>query len=127
MDTAGILRIIAGVGGIFVLCMVFLALARRNMKESMGVGWSFFGVLLILMGAVPGLSGWSRVIPEEAAGILVLLSGILLWVLFALSCLISQLMMKNQELAMQVSLLNQENERILYQLELLTGKKKVNL
>lgn len=32
--------------------------------------------------------------------------------------------MKNQELAMQVSLLNQENERILHKLGILTDEKK---
>ena len=32
--------------------------------------------------------------------------------------------MKNQELAMQVSLLNQENERILHRLGILTDEKK---
>ena len=35
---------------------------------------------------------------------------------------ISSLLMKNQELAILVSLLNQENERILRELEKLTGK-----
>ena len=35
---------------------------------------------------------------------------------------ISSLFMKNQELAILVSLLNQENERILRELEKLTGK-----
>ena len=46
---------------------------------------------------------------------------------FKLSSSISQISMKTQELAMQVSLLNQENERILYELEELTGKTKVDI
>lgn len=43
--------------------------------------------------------------------------------MFYLSQVISQLIRKNQELAMQVSLLNQENERILRELRDLTTKK----
>ena len=49
------------------------------------------------------------------------------WGGYELSALISSLAMKNQELAMQVSLLNQENERILSELSELTGKSRREL
>ena len=47
--------------------------------------------------------------------------------LFKISEYVSVLSRKNQELAMQVSLLNQENERILTELQQLTGKNKTEL
>lgn len=127
MGTAEILRIVMGLTGAVLLWQVFVSLAKRKMKESIGMCWSIVGGGMILLAVVPGLSGWSNVIPKEAALAWVLGGIAVLWLVFMLSRHVSTLMMKNQELAMQVSLLNQENERILKQLELLTGKKKVNL
>lgn len=127
MGTAEILRIVVGLTGLFILWVNFLAMAKRKMKEYIGVGWFLGGLLLILLAAVPGLSDWTQIIPAKGAVALVIVGDAVLWGLFSLSCNISQLVMKNQELAMQVSLLNQENEKILHQIELLTGKTKVNL
>ena len=45
-----------------------------------------------------------------------------MWSGYELSVQISSLSLKTQELAMQVSLLNQENERMLKALSELTGK-----
>lgn len=119
---------IAVVGvGIFVLCIDFLSFVHRKMTESFGLAWGFFSVVLILLGAVPGLSDWSKVVPEElcpaflTVGILAILGA------FYISRSVSKLIRKNQELAMQVSLLNQENERILCEIEQLTGKSKTNI
>jgi hypothetical protein len=47
--------------------------------------------------------------------------------MYQMTIQISSLLMKNQELAMQVSLLNQENERIIKELERLTGKQARDL
>lgn len=127
METANILRIIVGVTGGVLLWADFITLARRKMKEAIGMCWCIFGILLIALATVPGLTGWSKVIPTETVAAVVLLGVMLLWLLFTLSRHVSTLMMKNQELAMQVSLLNQENERILCQLEMKTGKRKVDL
>lgn len=127
MGTAETLRIAAGAIGVIILWVNFLAMAKRKMKEYIGVGWFLTGVLIILVAVIPGLSGWAEVIPGRAVPALIITAASVLWGLFSLSCTISQLVMKNQELAMQVSLLNQENEKILRQIELLTGKTKVNL
>lgn len=56
-----------------------------------------------------------------------ILSAFLVLFLFKISEYVSVLSRKNQELAMQVSLLNQENERILTELQQLTGKNKTEL
>lgn len=65
--------------------------------------------------------------PDEADGdviyLLIFLLGLfLLFVVFAICKSVSVLIMKNRELAMQVSLLNQENERILHELGILKDK-----
>lgn len=79
--------------------------------------WSAFAVVLILLGIVPGLSDWSKVVPIEAVPAFVLINLAVIFSFFYLSCAISQLLRKNQELAMHVSLINQENEIILQKLK----------
>lgn len=49
---------------------------------------------------------------------------LVLWGCFEFSLIISKLTLRNRELAMQVSLLNQENDRILTELENMTGKSR---
>ena len=51
-----------------------------------------------------------------------LVGAVAVWSGYELSVQISSLSLKTQELAMQVSLLNQENERMLKALSELTGK-----
>ena len=82
---------------------------------------AFVSVALILTGvvSVPGAR------EEEYLVVLLLAVCLLLLILlFKLSKVVSVLSMKNQDLAMQVSLLNQENERILHRLGILTDEKK---
>ena len=127
MCVAEILKVIVVGVGILVLCMDFLSFAHRKMTESLGLAWGFFSVVLILSGVLPGLSDWTKAVPKEASGALVLIGILAILGSFYLSGSVSKLIRKNQELAMQVSLLNQENERILRELEELTGKNKTSI
>lgn len=113
--------------GILLLCIDFWSLICKKFTELMGIGWGVFSILIIILGAVPGFSDWSSFMGQrECLVFFVLLAAIVIGFFF-ICRMISQLSMKNQELAMQVSLLNQENERILNELKILTGKSKTNL
>ena len=103
--------------GLVLLAADFVVYARRRLSEGIGMGWGLVAVVLILFGAVPGLSEWAKVLPKEAYPAVFGLGGFALFSLFHLSTRMSNLIQKNQELAMQVSLLNQENEQILAALE----------
>lgn len=122
--TANLLCIIIIVEGILLLCMDFRSYVYRKVTEGMGLGWGCFSIVLILLGAVPGLSDWCKVLPKEAYPAFILVSIVILFGAFRISCSISQLIRKNQELAMHVSLLNQENERILHDLKHLREQEK---
>lgn len=122
--TANLLCIIIIVEGILLLCMDFRSYVYRKVTEGMGLGWGCFSIVLILLGAVPGLSDWCKVLPKEAYPAFILVSIVILFGAFRISCSISQLIRKNQELAMHVSLLNQENERILHDLKQLREQEK---
>lgn len=107
--------------GIVFLLWDFYSYARQKLNESMGLIWAFVSVALIVTGAVPALSGG---VSEWLLICLFIICLLLLFLLFKVTKAVSVLTMKNQELAMQVSLLNQENEKILHRLGIVSDEKK---
>ena len=107
--------------GIVFLLWDFYSYARQKLNESMGLIWAFVSIALIVTGAVPALSGG---VSEWLLICLVIICLLLLFLLFKVTKAVSVLTMKNQELAMQVSLLNQENEKILHRLGIVSDEKK---
>ena len=115
MTTLMIVKIALIVTGILFVVLDFLAYAKQRLTENIGLGWGLFSMLLMITGVVLD--------PDEADGDVIYLLGLfLLFVVFAICKSVSVLIMKNRELAMQVSLLNQENERILHELGILKDK-----
>ncbi len=114
---AGILCMITVLEGIVLLIVDFVSFVYQKITVGIELCWSAFAVVLILLGVVPGLSDWSKVVPREAIPAFLLISLAVIFSFFYLSCAVSQLLRKNQELAMHVSLLNQENEIILQKLK----------
>ena len=124
MTVADVLRLIVVAEGIILLIMAFLAFVYRKMTEGIALSWGAFGGILILLGAIPAFAGWSRWLPAEAVPAFVVLTAAVMLGVFYLSCSVSQLIRKNQELAMHVSLLNQENESILEELQAIREREK---
>ena len=121
MNVILILRIFLTAAGVLFLLGDINAYVRQKLTDTIGLLWAFVSVALILTGvaSVPGAR------EEEYLVVLLLAVCLLLLILlFKLSKVVSVLSMKNQELAMQGSLLNQENERILHRLGILTDEKK---
>ena len=107
--------------GIVFLLWDFYSYAKQKLNESMGMIWGFVSIALIITGAVRALSGE---VSEWLLICLFIICLLLLFLLFKVTKAVSVLTMKNQELAMQVSLVNQENEKILHQLGILKDEKK---
>ena len=121
MNVILILRIFLTAAGVLFLLGDINAYVRQKLTDTIGLLWAFVSVALILTGvaSVPGAR------EEEYLVVLLLAVCLLLLILlFKLSKVVSVLSMKNQELAMHVSLLNQEHERILHRLGILTDEKK---
>lgn len=107
---AGVVMILLSV---FLLIGSFLAYAKHRLTENFGMVWGIIAICLLVMGIL------LLVIKQSATAVsaMVIFMGVLLVAgLFGLSQAISVLIMKNQELAMQVSLLNQENEGFIQEL-----------
>ena len=108
--------------GIGIMIVTFVLHAKKKLTVNLAVTWELLGIAAILSGAVPRFSGWSRRIGLGSLVVLLITALLVLWGVYQMTIQISSLLMKNQELAILVSLLNQENERILRELEKLTGK-----
>ncbi len=113
MEMTGIVGLIMIGTGVLLLVWSFLAYARHRLTENFGMIWGATALCLIVAGIVLAVTDGSFV---AVMAVIVLLGLMLLLCLFGFSIAISILIMKNQELAMQVSLLNQENESILQEL-----------
>ena len=116
-----IIRILMVGTGILFLVLAFWAYTRQKLNDSMALIWVFVSIALVITGAVPAVS---KHLSESLLIFMFIICLLLLFLLFKVSKAVSVLSMKNQERAMQVSLLNQENERILHKLGILTDEKK---
>ncbi len=116
-----IIRILMVGTGILFLVLAFWAYTRQKLNDSMALIWAFVSIAMVITGAVPAVS---KHLSESLLIFMFIICLLLLFLLFKVSKAVSVLSMKNQELAMQVSLLNQENERILHKLGILTDEKK---
>lgn len=103
--------------GVFVMVFSFLKHSFRKLTVNLAVVWEIFGAILILIGIFPVLSTWVHHISKGTGMALLIVGAACLWGGFQFSVLLSSLSMKNQELAMQVSLLLHENEEIMQRLE----------
>ena len=119
MSTAAIVKACVILMGIGIMIVTFVLHAKKKLTVNLAVTWELLGIAAILSGAVPRFSGWSSRIGLGSLVVLLITALLVLWGVYQMTIQISSLLMKNQELAI---LLNQENERILRELEKLTGK-----
>ena len=122
-----VLRIIMVVAGCLFLILNFVTYVKKNLTEKFTWMWTIFCIVMILSGIVPGLNSWSFKFNSWGYMALCIILVLIVQFIFIITKEIANLKKRNKELAMHVSLLNQENERILAQLEKLTGKTKAEL
>ena len=97
----------------------FLAFSKKKMAASISLVWFAFAIGLILLAVLPVGQPWRNHSTSFLYIPNILLFGFSVIGLFLTTMAISVLQTRNRELAMQVSLLNQENEHILQRLEVL--------
>ena len=124
MEVGDILRLFVIVSGVFMVVRAILSLAKRKMTEPLCLEWVFLSALMILSGALLNASQMMRYVCSRGLFLTIIIVSGVLWGLWFISTQVSILKRKDQELAMQDSLLNQENERILHRLGILTDEKK---
>ena len=117
MTLGDLLTIFLIVMGIFLLVMAILSLAKRKMTEPFCLAWAIVSVLLVICGILIEPSELERYVSLRILILIFLITIGAAWTLWFISTQLSILMRKNQELAMQISLLNRDSERMMKKLE----------
>ena len=123
MEVGDILRLFVIVSGVFMVVRAILSLAKRKMTESFCLAGVFLSALMILSGALLNPSQMKRYVSTCGLILTIIIVSGVLWGLWFISTQVSILKRKNQELAMQVSLLNNDYEKIIKELEKLEKEK----
>ncbi len=117
MKTTALLQLLVEIGGIVFLVITFLSYTKRKMTAEIGLLWILFSIAMMVVGAIPNCFLFAVQIRKSTAVVLFGAAFLFLLMLLYLSTVISQLLRRNQELAIQVSLLIHDNARILSALE----------
>ena len=103
--------------GLMLMVVSFLMHSYKKITVNYTVIWELLGIVLILIGCVPVFSEWTKRLASGTGLAFACVGAIFLFEEFRNSVMISQLLLKTREMAMQVSMLNQENERLVNELE----------
>lgn len=122
MEPGLMLQIIMILTGVFLLCRTISSLARRRMTEPFCLSWGLISITIILAGFLLRPAGWNQYISYTGLVLLLLLLFAALYGAYFISCRVSELMRKSNELAIQVSLLNEEREELKKKTEELAKK-----
>lgn len=117
MSSSLFFRLIVIFAGFFLMMLTFYMYSKRKLTDNIALGWALFSGVMIMAGAIRAWSGWSRALALASYPMVFAMGGLIVVIIFRHSIYLSLLIMKNQELAMHVSLLNQENEEIIKRLK----------
>lgn len=111
MEAGDIIKMIMMAAGIVIMLSGFWSLAAKRLTANFAVVWEIAGMILIIFGTVSRLTIWTAGLSrrEELLTGCIGMAGVLICYQFSL--LVSRLMMRNHELAIEVSILLQENDR----------------
>ena len=123
MAVGDVLRLFVIVAGGYMFLKAILSLAKRKMTEPFCLAWAVLSALMILSGILLNPSQLDGYISTRGLILIIIIVSGILWGLWFISTQVSILKRKNQELAMQISLLNNDCEKILRELEKLKREK----
>lgn len=120
INSGNVLQIIVIALGIFLLIVTINSLAHRKMTESFCLAWGLIALILVLAGLFLRPTEWNRYISPMGLMLVIMIGFCVVYVTYFMSIKLSDLSRKNQELAIQISLLCQENQQIMEKLEQVT-------
>lgn len=123
MAVGDVLRLFVIVAGAYMFLKAILSLAKRKMTESFCLAWAVLSALMILSGILLNPSQLDGYISTRGLILIIMIVSGILWGLWFISTQVSILKRRNQELAMQISLVNNDCEKILRELEKLKREK----
>ena len=124
MEPGVILQIILIIVGVVLFATVASSLAKRKMTESFCLTWGFIAIIIILAGILLRPAEWNKYISGTGMLLLIMIGFCIIYGAYFMSGKVSDLIRKNTELAMQVSLLNHEKEELYRRMDELEAKVK---
>ena len=120
-----ILKMMLIVFGIFLLILDLFMYARQKLTDGIGLGWAIVSATFLVSGIAVSTDAATYLWNGAKSVVLFAFAVFVVIILFLFKISMAVfVVVKNQELAMQVSLLNQENERILQELKGLVDEKE---
>ena len=123
MAVGDVLRLFVIVAGAYMFLKAILSLAKRKMTEPFCLAWAVLSALMILSGILLNPSQLDGYISTRGLILIIIIVSGILWGLWFISTQVSILKRRNQELAMQISLLNNDYEKIIKELEKIRERK----
>lgn len=115
--SGGMLRIGIIIMGVVLVVISFWKHSVKKLAVDYAVIWELLGILMILLGAVPALSEWTELLSPEMRLMVFCVAFLFFAMEIRRGLTISQLTFRDREMAMHVSLLNQESEHVMAQVE----------
>ena len=112
-----ILKVVVIVVGVLLLTDAVFSLAKRRMTETFCLMWGLVSIITIIGGCIIRPSRLSSFMSPISFVLILMIFFLLIYIALVFSHTISDLMRKNTELAIQVSLLMHEKEEMKKQLE----------
>ncbi|MCI8530857.1 MAG: DUF2304 domain-containing protein [Lachnospiraceae bacterium] len=122
MEPGALLRIIMILTGIFLLFITLSSLAKRRMTEPFVLTWGLISVIIVLAGILLRPTEWNRYISGTGMLLVGLIGFCVIFGTYFISARVSDLMRKNMELAMQLSLMKQESDEMKAELKMLAER-----
>lgn len=130
MVVGEILRGVIIIVGILLFWLTITSLAKRKMTETFCLIWGGISVAVMLAGVLLRPVLLEKYISTTGLVLVSVVAFCIICGAYFLSTMISELTRKNQELAIQVSLLKRESEKMLKRMEelegMLTDEKDIN-
>lgn len=120
MEPGILLQIVIVLSGVILFCVTLFSLAKRRMTESFCLTWGFVSLIIILAGILLRPTEWTSYISTTGMILVCLVAFCVIYGAYFISVKVSELMRMNLELAMQVTLLEKENEEVREMLRELT-------
>lgn len=122
MIAAIILKVTILIMGVVMVTITIGSLAKRKMNESFCLVWGIISVAMLLAGCLIHPHDIEKYISIAGLILILVIFFCVIYAAYFVSLKISELEREKQELAIHVSLLNQENVKILKRLSELTGE-----
>ena len=120
MESGFILQIVMIITGVILLWITFASLAKHRMTATFSLTWGIISVMFILAGILLRPAGWKNYVSHLGLLLIFMVGACVLYGTLFVSFQVSTLMRKVNEMAILISLLNQEKENMeerIHQLE----------